>query len=154
VQTDRLPLIRKKDNPEHFYLIALLFLCAVVFFYGLGRLPFIGPDEPRYAEVRRERGERVIGDLRFRGGEPGRSTLLWQRWRSNLVPAHFRSGVIVLRPLIGLAGKLARVGSKIRDGFTLADVIQRPFRHNVLREGWSLCSRRQIILGSSCSDTR
>src|SRR5262245_196797 len=54
VQTDRLPLIRKKDNPEHFYLIALLFLCAVVFFYGLGRLPFIGPDEPRYAEVARE----------------------------------------------------------------------------------------------------
>jgi 4-amino-4-deoxy-L-arabinose transferase-like glycosyltransferase len=54
VQTDRLPLIRKKDNPEHFYLIPLLFLCAVVFFYGLGRLPFIGPDEPRYAEVARE----------------------------------------------------------------------------------------------------
>jgi len=54
VQTDRLPLIRKKDNPELFYLIALLFLCAVVFFYGLGRLPFIGPDEPRYAEVARE----------------------------------------------------------------------------------------------------
>jgi 4-amino-4-deoxy-L-arabinose transferase-like glycosyltransferase len=54
VQTDRLPLIRKKDKPEHFYLIALLCLCAVVFFYGLGRLPFIGPDEPRYAEVARE----------------------------------------------------------------------------------------------------
>jgi len=54
VQTDRLPLIRKKDNPEYFYLIALLFLCAVVFFYGLGRLPFVGPDEPRYAEVARE----------------------------------------------------------------------------------------------------
>ena len=35
-------------------MIALLFLCAVVFFYGLGRLPFIGPDEPRYAEVARE----------------------------------------------------------------------------------------------------
>jgi 4-amino-4-deoxy-L-arabinose transferase-like glycosyltransferase len=54
VQTDRLPLIGKKDNHEHFYLIALLCLCAVVFFYGLGRLPFIGPDEPRYAEVARE----------------------------------------------------------------------------------------------------
>ena len=54
MQTDRLPLIGKKDNHEHFYLIALLCLCAVVFFYGLGRLPFIGPDEPRYAEVARE----------------------------------------------------------------------------------------------------
>ena len=54
MQTDRLPLIRERDNPEHFYLIALLFLCGAVYFYGLGRLPFIGPDEPRYAEVARE----------------------------------------------------------------------------------------------------
>jgi 4-amino-4-deoxy-L-arabinose transferase-like glycosyltransferase len=54
VRTDRLPLIRERDNPEHFYLIALLFLCGAVYFYGLGRLPFIGPDEPRYAEVARE----------------------------------------------------------------------------------------------------
>jgi 4-amino-4-deoxy-L-arabinose transferase-like glycosyltransferase len=54
VQTDRLPLIRERDNLEHFYLIALLFLCGAVYFYGLGRLPFIGPDEPRYAEVARE----------------------------------------------------------------------------------------------------
>lgn len=35
------------------YLIGLAVLCGVVFFYGLGRLPFIGPDEPRYAEVAR-----------------------------------------------------------------------------------------------------
>src|SRR5215468_12005342 len=34
--------------------MALLFLCAVVFFYGLGRAPLIGPDEPRYSEVARE----------------------------------------------------------------------------------------------------
>ena len=54
MQTDRLPLIIERDNPEHFYLIALLFLCGAVYFYGLGRLPFIGPDEPRYAEVARE----------------------------------------------------------------------------------------------------
>jgi 4-amino-4-deoxy-L-arabinose transferase-like glycosyltransferase len=54
VQNNRLPLIRERSNPEFYYLIALLILCAVVFFYGLGRLPFIGPDEPRYAEVARE----------------------------------------------------------------------------------------------------
>ncbi len=50
----RFPLIKIIDNPERVYPIALLALCAVVFFYGLGRLPFIGPDEPRYAEVARE----------------------------------------------------------------------------------------------------
>ncbi|MEK7833186.1 MAG: glycosyltransferase family 39 protein, partial [Acidobacteriota bacterium] len=34
--------------------MALLALCAGVFFYGLGSLAFIGPDEPRYAQVARE----------------------------------------------------------------------------------------------------
>jgi 4-amino-4-deoxy-L-arabinose transferase-like glycosyltransferase len=33
----------------------LLFIAFVLFyFYGLGHLPFVGPDEPRYAEVARE----------------------------------------------------------------------------------------------------
>ncbi len=54
IKTSRLSLVRERVNLEHLYLIALLFLCAVVSFYGLGRLPFIGPDEPRYAEVARE----------------------------------------------------------------------------------------------------
>jgi len=35
-------------------LIAILGTSAVVFFFGLGRLGFLGPDEPRYAEVARE----------------------------------------------------------------------------------------------------
>jgi 4-amino-4-deoxy-L-arabinose transferase-like glycosyltransferase len=54
VQTNGLPLIKIRDNPESFHLIALVVLCAVVFFYGLGWAPLIGPDEPRYAEVARE----------------------------------------------------------------------------------------------------
>jgi 4-amino-4-deoxy-L-arabinose transferase-like glycosyltransferase len=32
----------------------LLILSAIVLVYGLGRLPLLGPDEPRYAEVARE----------------------------------------------------------------------------------------------------
>lgn len=40
----------------------LLFLVIVVFYlYGLGKLPLVGPDEPRYAQVAREMFER--GDL-------------------------------------------------------------------------------------------
>ncbi len=54
MQIERLPQIAKTDRTERFYLIALAALCAVVFFYGLGWLPFIGPDEPRYAQIARE----------------------------------------------------------------------------------------------------
>ena len=42
------------DRIERYFLPALAVLCGIVFFYGLGSLPFIGPDEPRYAEVARE----------------------------------------------------------------------------------------------------
>ncbi|HEY0005094.1 MAG TPA: glycosyltransferase family 39 protein [Pyrinomonadaceae bacterium] len=45
----------------------LFFLAAIAFyFYGLGRLPLLGPDEPRYAEVAREmylRGDAITPTL-------------------------------------------------------------------------------------------
>ena len=45
----------------------LFFLAAIAFyFYGLGRFPFLGPDEPRYAQVAREmfmRGDLVTPTL-------------------------------------------------------------------------------------------
>jgi 4-amino-4-deoxy-L-arabinose transferase-like glycosyltransferase len=37
-----------------YHLLALALLCAAVYFYRLGALPFLGPDEPRYAGVARE----------------------------------------------------------------------------------------------------
>src|SRR3954470_2195865 len=40
----------------------LLFAAVIVFYlYGLGHLPLVGPDEPRYAQVAREMFER--GDM-------------------------------------------------------------------------------------------
>ena len=42
------------NSSARFHLPALAVLCALVFFYGLGSLPFLGPDEPRYAQVARE----------------------------------------------------------------------------------------------------
>lgn len=35
-------------------LLALLLLASLTLFFGLGRAPFFGPDEPRYAEIARE----------------------------------------------------------------------------------------------------
>jgi 4-amino-4-deoxy-L-arabinose transferase-like glycosyltransferase len=46
--------------------LLLLMATAVVYFYGLGRAPFVGADEPRYAQVAREmyaRGDAVTPTL-------------------------------------------------------------------------------------------
>jgi 4-amino-4-deoxy-L-arabinose transferase-like glycosyltransferase len=53
VQISDLPSI-DNEKQRRYAPIALGVLCGVVFFYGIGRLPFIGPDEPRYAQVARE----------------------------------------------------------------------------------------------------
>jgi len=54
VQTGNLPQTNQSENWNRYFPLALVILCAGIFFYGLGSLPFIGPDEPRYAEVARE----------------------------------------------------------------------------------------------------
>ncbi len=46
--------------------IVLFFIIIVFYFYGLGQLPLLGPDEPRYAQVAREmflRGDLVTPTL-------------------------------------------------------------------------------------------
>jgi 4-amino-4-deoxy-L-arabinose transferase-like glycosyltransferase len=46
--------------------LLLLMATAIVYFYGLGRAPFVGADEPRYAQVAREmylRGDAVTPTL-------------------------------------------------------------------------------------------
>lgn len=53
MQISKLPSTHS-NSIEKYFPLALLALCAGVFFYGLGSLPFIGPDEPRYAQVARE----------------------------------------------------------------------------------------------------
>lgn len=54
MQIGNLPQTNQHEKFERHFPLALLILSGVVFFYGLGSLPFIGPDEPRYAEVARE----------------------------------------------------------------------------------------------------
>ncbi len=54
MQTAERTSIPLNNSPARFYLPALAVLCALAFFYGLGSLPFLGPDEPRYAQVARE----------------------------------------------------------------------------------------------------
>ena len=48
--------MERPSSAKHpaYVLIAILAASAFAFFFGLGRLGFLGPDEPRYAEVARE----------------------------------------------------------------------------------------------------
>lgn len=57
MQSSKLPLEQTKNlahSIDRYFPLALVVLCAAIFFYGLGKLPFIGPDEPRYVQVARE----------------------------------------------------------------------------------------------------
>ena len=46
--------IRTRDRRRIFAVAALLGIAAIAFFFGLGRLSLVGPDEPRFAEAARE----------------------------------------------------------------------------------------------------
>ena len=53
-EEDSPPPISARDRRRTFAVIALLGMAAIAFFFGLGRLSLVGPDEPRFAEVARE----------------------------------------------------------------------------------------------------
>ncbi|MGI8785520.1 MAG: ArnT family glycosyltransferase [Acidobacteriota bacterium] len=62
-------VLKKSPQGSHLLLIAVLLLSAICFFYGLGRLPFVGADEPRYSRVAEEMvasGDYVIPHLQGR----------------------------------------------------------------------------------------
>src|SRR5438046_1596952 len=46
--------IRARDRRRIVVIAALLGISGISFFFGLGRLSMLGPDEPRFAEVARE----------------------------------------------------------------------------------------------------
>lgn len=105
----------------------LLVATAAVYFYDLGRAPFVGPDEPRYAEVAREmfaRGDLVTPTL---GGRPWFEKPALVYWAEM---AGFR--------LFGVSEWSARLGSALAGWLT------------VLLVGW-LCGRVEKIEGAASS---
>jgi len=90
----------------------LLFLAIIAFyFYGLGRLPFVGADEPRYAEVAREmylRRDLITPTL---GGHP---------WFEK--PALLYWLIIASFSLFGISEWAARLGPAISGLLTIAAV--------------------------------
>ena len=56
-QKNNLEIIEEpKDSAKRwaYDVLALLMLASVFFFFGAGRIAFLGPDEPRYSSVARE----------------------------------------------------------------------------------------------------
>jgi 4-amino-4-deoxy-L-arabinose transferase-like glycosyltransferase len=102
----------------------LLFLAVVAFYlFGLGRLPLVGPDEPRYAQVAREmflRHDLITPTL---GGRPWfekPALLYWMmigsfrafgvsEWAARLGPA--LSGLLTLAAVYWISRRVARQGA-------------------------------------------
>jgi 4-amino-4-deoxy-L-arabinose transferase-like glycosyltransferase len=101
----------------------LFFLAAAAFyFYGLGHLPFIGPDEPRYAEVAREmylRGDMVTPMLGGHTWFEKPALLYWMmigsyrlfgvtEWAARLGPAI--SGLLTIFLIYWMGKRVERAG--------------------------------------------
>ncbi len=80
--------------------LLLLTATAVVYFYGLGRAPFVGADEPRYAQVAREMFER---------GDAVTPTLGGRTWFEK--PALVYWAAMAGYKLFGVAEWAARLGA-------------------------------------------
>ncbi|MCA1817214.1 MAG: glycosyltransferase family 39 protein [Acidobacteria bacterium] len=101
---------------KHAFLLVVA-ATALVYFYGLGRIPFVGADEPRYAEVAREmyaRGDLVTPTLEGRAWFEKPALVYWAE------AAGFK--------LLGVSEFSARLGTALAGWLT------------VLLVGW-LCGR-------------
>ncbi|MFN2452898.1 MAG: glycosyltransferase family 39 protein [Pyrinomonadaceae bacterium] len=109
--------------------VFLLAMCAL-YFYGLNRVPFIGPDEPRYAEVGREmwlRGDPVSPTLGNHLWFEKPALLYWMmiasfrlfgvsEWAARFGPAC--SGIITVLAVLWIGSRVedARGGSREETG--------------------------------------
>ncbi len=102
----------------------LLLLAIIVFyFYGLGRMPFLGPDEPRYAQVAREmflRGDLITPTLGGHTWFEKPALLYWMmignfkmfgvtEWSARLGPA--LSGLLTIAAVWCVGRRAERVAS-------------------------------------------
>lgn len=105
----------------------LFIIIGVVYFYGLGTLPFVGPDEPRYAQVAREmlgRGDFITPTLAGQTWFEKPALLYWlvmasfqafgvAEWTARLGPAC--AGVLTVALIAWLAQRIeSEAGTKAR----------------------------------------
>ena len=116
--------------------LLLLMATAVVYFYGLGRAPFVGADEPRYAQVAREMFER---------GDAVTPTLNGQTWFEK--PALVYWTAIAGFKMFGVAEWPARLGAACAGWFTVL-LIGWMARRVEAKEGEGTSSWLQLSTGA------
>jgi 4-amino-4-deoxy-L-arabinose transferase-like glycosyltransferase len=104
--------------------VPLFFAIAAFYFYGLGHLPFVGPDEPRYAQVAREM---------FLRGDLITPTLGGHTWFEK--PALLYWMVIASFKLFGVSEWSARLPAAISGVLTVAAVFFVGRRLEVVNDG-------------------
>ncbi len=103
----------------------LIFLAVIAFyFYGLGHIPLVGPDEPRYAQVAREmflRGDLITPTLGGHTWFEKPPLLYWMmigafslfgisEWAARLAPAV--SGLLTVAAVLWIARRVCRTTAK------------------------------------------
>jgi 4-amino-4-deoxy-L-arabinose transferase-like glycosyltransferase len=119
----------------------LLFLAAIAFYlYGLGRLPLVGPDEPRYAQVAREMFQR--GDLIT-------PTLGGHTWFEK--PALLYWMMMVSYRAFGVSEWSARLGPALAGLLTIVGVywISRRLELKQASTPWGLSFFSTLVIASS-----
>lgn len=122
----------------HFFLL-LVFL--LFYFYGLGHLPLIGPDEPRYAQVGREMLQR--GDLIT-------PTLGGHTWFEK--PALLYWMEIAAFKIFGVHEWTARLGPALCGVLTILALwfLIRQIERTTTNDQWQISNKWIALIASSC----
>jgi len=116
--------------------LLLLLVTAVVYFYGLGHAPFMGADEPRYAQVAREMFER---------GDAVTPTLGGQTWFEKPALAYWTA--MAGFKLFGVAEWSARLGAACAGWLTVL-LVGWMARRVEAAEGAGISSWLQLASGA------
>jgi 4-amino-4-deoxy-L-arabinose transferase-like glycosyltransferase len=122
----------------HFF----LFLASIIFyFYGLGHLPLLGPDEPRYAQVAREM---------FLRGDYVTPTLGGHTWFEK--PALLYWMEIAAFKIFGVSEWSARLGPAICGQLTIAAIwmLARKVELATTKRNWPGYASWSALIAASC----
>jgi 4-amino-4-deoxy-L-arabinose transferase-like glycosyltransferase len=124
-------------------LILIILSTGVLFFYGLGRIPLVGPDEPRYSQVAREMFDR---------SDPITPTLGQRVWFEKPVLLYW--WMMISYGLFGVSEFSARLGSAVSASIIvllLSLLAKRIFNETTYTVSVALSSAGLIVFSRAAS---